>query len=87
MSQATYLNNFPRHVRGTYRLKGDEDGGESKKLIFAKDLIKSIAVEAEITILLHCEMQGNGWLLLWWPANEPRHQATDQIITPGENDG
>lgn len=89
MASATYLNDFPKHVRGTYRLSDDRTGDESmgKKLAFAKDLVKSIADENEITILLHCSSRNGGWVLMWWPANEPRHEEFDEIITPGVNNG
>lgn len=86
MSGMTWLNNFPRTTRGSYRIKSDEEGSEANKLDFAKKLIEQIAIEEGITVLLDAKMQGNRWVLLWWPASEPRHLETDQIIT-GVRDG
>jgi hypothetical protein len=80
MPDAVWINNFPMHVRGTYRIKSDGENTESEKLELAKGLIEEAATEAGITVLLDAKMQGNGWILLWWPASEPRHQETDQII-------
>lgn len=80
MSDLVWINNFPKHVRGTYRIKSDGESSESEKLDLAKKLIKEVAVKAGITVLLDAKMQGNGWVLIWWPASEIRHQATDQII-------
>jgi len=81
MSALTWVNDFPKNARGTYRIKSDEEGTETEKLALAKKLIKDIAVEGMVDILLDARMQGNRWILIWWPANEPRHQETDQIIT------
>jgi hypothetical protein len=88
------LNDFPRHIRGTFRLYTPPRSVEdevtetmAKKLEIAKDIVKSIATENETTLLLHCSSRGYGWLMMWWPANEPRHEELDEIITPGENNG
>lgn len=77
---AIFLNNFPNYTRGTFRIKGDEDNTESEKLAFAIELVKKIAWEKKVDILLDSKMQGHGWILLWWPANEPRHLESDNLI-------
>ncbi len=87
MTNFKYTNKLfpelPKVKRGTYRVKGDI--GVNEKLAQAQAVIKKIAEDNNITLLLHCEMQGNGWLLLWWPSNEPRHSVNDQIIN-GKSD-
>lgn len=80
MSDLVWINNFPKHVRGTYRIKSDDEGSEAEKLELAKQLIKKAATNANITVLLDAKLSGNGWILLWWPASEIRHLASDQII-------
>ncbi len=74
------LPDFPKKTRGTYRIKSDEDGSEAEKLQAAKKRIEIMASQDAITIILDAKMQGNRWVLMWWPSNEPRHQETDQII-------
>jgi len=76
----TVLNDFPKKTRGTFRLRDDDNASSAQKLEFAKKLVKEIAESASLTILLDCTMSGSGWLLIWWPASEPRHEASDEII-------
>ena len=71
---------FPSKTRGTYRVKGDETVSESEKLILIEAHLLSIATSAGVDIILHSQMQGGGWVLTWWPANEPQHSAGDKII-------
>lgn len=73
---------FPLRSRGTYRITNlfNDEYTTSEKLIIAKSKIKAIAELNEIVILLTCEVQGSGWLMLWWPANEVRHEANDEFI-------
>lgn len=74
------LPDFPEKTRGTYRVKGDEETSESEKLQLAKKKIWEVAKDYRVTILLDSKMRGGGWVLIWWPANEPRHEETDQFI-------
>lgn len=80
---STILPDFPKNPRGTYRIKDYDAGTEAEKLEEAHKLIVRISSIFHVTILVDAKLQGHRWLFLWWPANEPRHLATDAIIISG----
>lgn len=76
---------LPQNSRGTLRVKGfneDLNLSEMQVLTLIQEKIQYISFTKNVTILMDVTLSGNGWLILWWPASEPKHDAMTKIITP-----